>query len=99
MLGALDGFQVVGEASTQEQAVALAREWRPRLALIDHELSDQGVWWAIQVLRGEELADVIVALGRRADGLLAELAGADAYVQIGCMPRDLLNVLELAIRV
>jgi two-component system, NarL family, invasion response regulator UvrY len=96
MLGALDGFQVVGEADSYDEVVEFARRLRPQLALIDQDLSGHGGWWAIQALRTEELVDVIVALGRRADGLLAQLAGAHAYVQIGCAPRDLLSVLELA---
>jgi DNA-binding NarL/FixJ family response regulator len=96
MLGALDGFQVVGEAATDEQAIELARKLRPQLALIDQELSGYGGWWAIHALQNEQLADVIVALGRRGDGLLARLAGAQAYVQIGTAPRELLSALQAA---
>jgi DNA-binding NarL/FixJ family response regulator len=96
MLGALDGFQVVAEAETGEQALELARAYRPRLALVDQELSGYGGWWTIHTLQTERLAKVIVALGRRGDGLTAQLAGAQAYVQMGTAPRDLLHALVSA---
>ena len=96
MLGAIDGFQVVCEADTADGAIEAARRQRPRLALIEPELSDCGGWWVIQQIRAEKLACVVVALGRRADGTLAQLVGAQSYVQIGISPRDLLSTLEAA---
>jgi DNA-binding NarL/FixJ family response regulator len=97
MLGAIDGFRVVAEADTDLGAVSAARTQRPRLALVEPELSDCGGWWAIQQIQLEQTADVIVALSRRADARLAQLVGAQSYVQIGIRPRDLLNALEAAI--
>jgi DNA-binding NarL/FixJ family response regulator len=99
MLGALDAFEVVAEASNDEQAIELARQMRPQLALIDQELSGHGGWWTINALQRERLADVIVALGRRGEGLFAQLAGAQAYVQMGCAPRELLSAVRDALRV
>jgi DNA-binding NarL/FixJ family response regulator len=96
ILGALDGFQVVAEASSDEEAVELARTYRPRLALVDQELSDDCSWWTIQALQSEGLVQVVVALGRHCDGLTAQLAGAQAYVQMGTAPRDLVQALEIA---
>ena len=96
MLGAIDGFRVVCEADTADAAIEGARRQRPRLALIEPELSDCGGWWVIQQIRLEKLACVVVALGRRADGTLAQLVGAQSYVQIGISPRDLLSTLEAA---
>jgi DNA-binding NarL/FixJ family response regulator len=98
MLGAREGFQVVGEAATCEEALELARTHHPYLALIDQELSGLGGCWTIRAVQSEQLAQVIVALGRRADGVLAEVAGAQAYVQMGTAPRELLSTLEAAIR-
>jgi DNA-binding NarL/FixJ family response regulator len=98
ILGALDGFQVVAEASSDVEALDLARTYRPRLALVDQELSDDCSWWTIQALQHEGLAQVVVALGRHCDGLTAQLAGAHAYVQIGTAPRDLVQALETACR-
>ena len=99
MLGALDGFRVIAEADTDETAIDAARAQRPQLALIELELSGCGGWWAIRQMEAERLADVVVALGRRADGALAQLVGAQSYVQMGTSPRDLLSALEAAVAV
>lgn len=96
MLGAIDGFQVVCEADTADAAIEGARRQRPRLALIEPELSNCGGWWVIQQIRSDKLACVVVALGTRANGALAEIAGAQSYVQMGISPRDLLDALEAA---
>jgi response regulator NasT len=99
MLNALDGFRIVAEADNDEAALQAARSHRPRLALIEPELSGCGGWWAIQQIEAERLAGVVVALGRRAYDAMAHLAGAQSYVQIGTSPRDLLSALEAAIAV
>jgi DNA-binding NarL/FixJ family response regulator len=97
MLGAIEGFRVVSEADSADAAIEAARRQRPRLALIEPELSNCGGWWVIQQIRTEQLACVVVALGQRADGTLAQMVGAQSYVQIGVSPRDLLSTLEAAI--
>jgi DNA-binding NarL/FixJ family response regulator len=97
MLGALDRFTLVAEADNDEAAVEAARSLCPDLALIEPELSDCGGWWAIKQIQAEHLAGVVVALGRRPDcGGLAQLVGAQTYVQLGTSPRDLLQALENA---
>ena len=97
MLGAIEGFRIVAEADTDEAALEAARRQRPRLVLIEPELSDCGGWWVIQQIRAEQLACVVVALGRQANGgSLAQLAGAQSYVQMGSSPRDLISALETA---
>jgi DNA-binding NarL/FixJ family response regulator len=97
MLGALDGFRVVAEVGTDRLALKAARQHRPQLALIEAELSGCRGWWIIQQIQAERLANVVVALGRHCDGALARLAGADAYVQMGTSPRDLLTAVRAAI--
>jgi DNA-binding NarL/FixJ family response regulator len=96
MLGAIDGFRVVADADNAIAAMEAARVHQPRLALIEPELSDCGGWWVIEQICAEELACAVVALGRGANGVLAQLIGAQAYVQMGCTPRDLLSALEAA---
>jgi DNA-binding NarL/FixJ family response regulator len=97
MLGAVDGFQVVAEADTDEAAVEAARAHRPFLALVELELSGCGGFWAIRKIESEQLASVVVALGRRADVAVAQLIGAKSYIQMGTSPRDLLNTVEAAL--
>src|SRR5205085_12073375 len=99
MLGALDGFKVVAEAATDDQALELARRERPRLALVDQELSGCAGCWLIGELQRERVVEVIVAIGLRANGLPSQQAGARAYIQIGESPRDLLAALETAMSV
>lgn len=96
MLNANGGFQVVGETNSADAALEATRRQRPRLVLIDPELSGGGGWWVIQQIRADRLACVVVALGRRANGRLAQLAGAESYVQMGISPRDLLSAIETA---
>jgi DNA-binding NarL/FixJ family response regulator len=97
MLGAVDGFRVVAEASSDGAAVEAARAHRPYLALIELELSGCGGFWAIRQIESENLATVVVALGRRANFALADLVGAQSYVQMGTSPRDLLTTVEAAL--
>jgi DNA-binding NarL/FixJ family response regulator len=97
ILGALDGFQVVAEAANDQAALEAARTHRPHLALVDTELSGCGGWWAIQEMQAERLVQVVVALGRRADAVLAQHVGVQTYVQMGTSPRDLLSALQAAL--
>ncbi len=97
MLGALEGFQVVAEADTDEAAIEAARTQRPHLALVEPELSNCGGWWVIQLMRAEHLVGVVVALGRRADSGCAQIVGAQSHVQMGTSPRELLSALEAAL--
>jgi DNA-binding NarL/FixJ family response regulator len=99
MLSALDGFRIVAEAASDEAALEAARLQRPHLALIEPELSDCRGWWTIQQIQAEHLAGVVVALGRRANDTLAQLAGAQSYIQMGISPSDLLSTLEAAMAV
>ena len=96
MLSASDGFHVVAEANSADAALEAVRRQRPRLVLIEPELSNCGGWRVIQQIRLEQLACVVVALGRHANGMAAQLAGAESYVQMGTAPRDLLNAIEAA---
>jgi DNA-binding NarL/FixJ family response regulator len=97
MLGANDHFRVVAETDSADAALEAARRQRPRLVLIDPEVSNCGGWWVIQQIRLERLACVVVALGRHANGTLAHIAGAHTYVQMGTPPRDLLSAIEAAL--
>lgn len=97
MLSSVEGFSVVAEASSDEAAVEAARAHRPYLALIELELSGCGGFWAIRQIESEHLASVVVALGRRAEFSLADMVGAQSYVQMGTSPRDLLHTLEAAL--
>jgi DNA-binding NarL/FixJ family response regulator len=98
LIGAFDGFRVIGEAATHEQAIAIARLAHPRVALVDEELPGSQLGSAIQVLHDQGLAEAIVAIGTRADGAnRAQAAGASAYLQMGASPKDILGLLSSAL--
>lgn len=97
MFGAREGFEVVAEAATDEQGLDLARDVRPHLAVIEQEISDCCGWWLIQSVRRERLAQVVVALGLRGDDSAARQAGADAYIQVGTSPREVMQAVQRAL--
>lgn len=97
MIGALDGFQIVGEAQDMDEALGLARRARPTLALVDQELPHCGGAWTIESLVREGLVRGVVAMGLRADTRTREravAAGAGAFVQVGATPAEVQAALE-----
>jgi DNA-binding NarL/FixJ family response regulator len=101
LIGALEGFSVVAEAGTCEEAHELAQAHHPKLALVDHDLPPLGGALTIERLRSENLAEAIVAIGLRAgDGTRtrAKTAGAQTYVQTGAPPEDVLSALQIALQ-
>jgi DNA-binding NarL/FixJ family response regulator len=78
-----EDWQVVAEASSGEDAVRLASEWKPRLAVIDVEMPGIGGIEAAQRIRDVSPRTRIVALSMYADAYYQDRmrdAGASAYV-------------------
>jgi DNA-binding NarL/FixJ family response regulator len=95
MIGALEGFRVVAEATTADQALQLARCHRPALAVVDDDLDQCSGTWTIRQLRGEGLAQAVIAIGWRGNGgERARAAGALLYVQMGGSPEEMLGALR-----
>ena len=88
------GYAVCGVASTAEQALALARQWRPRCAIIDVNLGDggNGIEVARQLLRDGPIG--IVYLTGFPD-LVRGVDVGDAWLPKPCRLIDLLNALEV----
>ena len=98
LIGSVDSFDVVGEAASDEQALAIARSERPQVAVVDEELPGSELDSTIEVLHAEGLVDAVVAIGPRADGgRRTRAAGACAYVQMGASPADILSTLASAL--
>jgi signal transduction histidine kinase len=91
------GFEVVGEAGDGLAGVTLAAELRPDLVLLDLAMPVMDGLEALPRLRAE-LPDtkVVIVSGfeRRAMESQVIEAGADAYVQKGLPPQEMLAVLQ-----
>jgi signal transduction histidine kinase len=91
------GFDVVGEAATGQEAVALVRSEQPDVVLIDLAMRVMGGLEAIPVIRREAPAVKIVVLSgfereQKEDAALS--AGADAYIEKGASPGALVSVIN-----
>ena len=78
-----NGIRVVGEASSAEEALALARKLRPRVVILDNQLPDRDGLTIVGEIRDASAATRILLCSGLAQGsLLAEAAaaGADGFV-------------------
>ena len=92
-------LQIVGEASTQEEAVAAVREHRPDLVLMDLRLGTGSGVVAIQQIRQDPDAPPILVLTNHdtdADILAAVEAGAAGYLLKDAPPDELLPAVRAA---
>lgn len=86
-----EGLEVLGLASSTEEAVRLARELRPDLALVDIVLGDEsGLALTLQLcdLDGE-LAGAVILISTHAEDEFAELI--DASPALGFIPKSKLS--------
>ncbi len=98
LLGTLPGIEVVGEAATEDEAVALAERERPDVVVMDLDLGEggQGVEATRRLGRLDAAPAVLVMtmLGDDESLFAAIRAGARGYVLKGALPPD----VERAVR-
>ncbi|SDK61884.1 response regulator [Paracoccus chinensis] len=95
------GFEVVGVARTAPDAVALAQQHRPDIALMDANLKGgaSGIAAAEAMARDQDIAIIFISgdSGLADDPAVAALKPV-AVVEKPCMPDDLTAVLQRAAR-
>ncbi|MFC0340753.1 response regulator [Paracoccus niistensis] len=95
------GFEVVGVARTAPDAVALAQQHRPDIALMDANLKGgaSGIEAAGTMVRDQDIAIIFISgdSGLADDPAVAALKPV-AVVEKPCMPDDLTAVLQRAAR-
>ena len=81
LVGAAAGFELIGEASTGEEAVALATELRPDLVLMDVNMPGIGGVEAARRITAARLATltVLVSAARPEGTLTAEVSALPFY--------------------
>lgn len=92
------GFDVVGEAANGEEALALAREFKPDVVVMDVKMPVMDGITAAEHIAKERLAPVVLLTAFSQTELVerARDAGAMAYVVKPFTPADLLPAVEIA---
>jgi response regulator NasT len=92
------GYDVVGEASNGEEAIAAAREHRPDVVVMDIKMPVMDGITAAETIVKERLAPVVLLTAFSQTELVerARDAGAMAYVVKPFTPADLLPAVEIA---
>lgn len=92
------GFDVVGEASNGEEALVLAREFKPDVVVMDVKMPVMDGITAAEHIAKERLAPVVLLTAFSQTELVerARDAGAMAYVVKPFTPADLLPAVEIA---
>jgi len=96
MLGAAPGYEVVGEAATGEEAVAMAAELKPDIVLMDVQMPGMnGIEATRLILEANPRAGVIVVtMFEDDDSVFAAMrAGARGYVLKGADAEEVLKVV------
>lgn len=94
-----EGYRVVASAADGEQAVALAREHRPDLVILDVKMPVLDGISAAETIVGERIAPVLMltAFSQRDLVERARDAGAMAYVVKPFSAADLVPAIEMAV--
>ena len=91
-----DLFEVVGQASTGREAVAMIAAHKPDIALLDISMPDGGLWALSQVMTSPEPPRVaMLTVSEEDDDVMQALkAGATGYLLKGVGAQELVSVVS-----
>ena len=94
-----EGYEVVGETGRGDEAVALVRDLRPDLAILDVRMPGQDGLSAAREITADRLAAVLVLTAYSQRNLIEEArdAGALAYVVKPFQRSELIPAIEVAL--
>ena len=94
-----EGYEVVGEAGRGDQAIELARELRPDLAILDIKMPGVDGLTAARAIAAERLCAVLMLTAFSQREIIEEArdAGALAYLVKPFQKNDLIPAIEVAI--
>lgn len=101
MLSDVDGFEVVGEAKTGEEAVRVARELSPDVILMDVKMPGIGGLEATRKIQTACEAAKVIAVTALSDELFTERlmkAGACGYVTKGAGFDEIVNAINTVLK-
>jgi len=101
LIAGADGLELVGAAADADEAIALARENRPDVVLVDVKMPNGGGERAVREICAEVPATRVVALSAyedRATVISTLRAGAVGYLAKGVPPDEILEAIERAAR-
>jgi DNA-binding NarL/FixJ family response regulator len=97
MLLSVEGFEVIGEATTGEEAIALAAELRPEVILMDIQMPGlNGIEATRRILEAHPRAGIVVVtmFGEDDSVFAAMRAGAKGYVLKGADADEVIKVVR-----
>lgn len=101
LLEAEDGIDVVGEAATGRDAVALVKHYHPDVVLMDIRMPDgDGLWATEEIVRDTELrgTHIVIVTTFELDEYVAQAitAGASGFLVKDTEPVDLIRAVRVA---
>ena len=100
-LAKVHDLEVVGEAGTVEDTLAMIRDARPDVLLLDAVLSDRTGFDALALIREIETGPLVIMLAAQTDPSYAARAiagGAHGYVGKSAEPEKLLDAIRAVVR-
>ncbi len=97
MLNAVDEFEIVGEASSGEEAIGLARELKPDIILMDVNMPGiGGVEATVRLLRTDTAVKILIISSQNDDFLPARLIsiGASGYLTKQASSEEMVKAIK-----